>query len=392
MRQHPRHSLQIAITWIFLGTLFTFLSFTSTHAAKPVRIGVSLGLTGRYAPLAAMQQRGFRLWESDINEKGGFFGRKVELIVTDDESNSKKAKELYNKFIANDRVDMVLAPYSSGLTAAVAPIVEKAGYPMLAAGAASDKLWQQGYKNLFGVFTSASRYTIGMLNLALIHDLTTVAIVHADDPFSVSVAEGARKWAPKLGLRVVMFEKFEKGTKDLSRLAKKARQTKPALLLVAGHFNESVNMRRALKKVNWYPKAYFATIGPVLRKYREVLSSDANLSFASSLWDSKLNFPESRDFNNRFQARFGMEPSYQAATAYAAGQILSQAINSAGTLALRRVRQALYKLQIHTIIGRYGVDKTGIQVKHFPLTVQWQKGKKEIVWPIELQTAKPIIK
>ena len=81
-------------------------------------------------------------------------GRRVELIVIDDESVPAKAAEHYRRLIMSDRVDLVFSPYSSPITLAVAPIVEKAGYPMVVAGAASEKVWQQGYTSLFGLFSS----------------------------------------------------------------------------------------------------------------------------------------------------------------------------------------------------------------------------------------------
>ena len=82
-----------------------------------------------------------------------------------------------------------------------------------------------------------------------------------------------------------MFEKFKKGLRDLSALAGKTKLVNPCLVLVAGHFNESIDMREALKKIEWYPKAYFATVGPVLQKYQEILGKDANLTFANSFWE-----------------------------------------------------------------------------------------------------------
>lgn len=361
-----------------------------SQAAEPIRIGLTLGLTGKYANLAAMQERGYLLWLRDVNNKGGILGRPVKVLIEDDESTPDKAVELYRSFVSEDRVDFLFGPYSSGITAAISPIADRAGYPLVAGGASSDKIWQQGYRNIFGVYTPASRYTVGMLNLALINDLTTVAIVYADDAFSVSAGEGARKWAPKLGLKIVMFEKFKKGQRDLTDLADNAKLANPSLLIVAGHFDESVDMRLALKKIGWYPKAYFATVGPVLARYRTALGQDSDLTFASSLWEPNLKFPRSREFASRFRALYRTEPTYHAATAYAAGQILEESVKAAGTLTRDKVRQVLQDLQTYTVVGRYQVDPTGIQVKHFPLTIQWQEGKKEIVWPEEVQTAQPI--
>ncbi len=375
-----------------LAALLSLVATGAGYAAEPVRIGLSLGLTGKYAPLALMQQQGYSLWQSEINERGGLLGRPVEFIFVDDESDPAKALDLYTRLIKTDRVDLVFGPYSSGITAAVAPVVDKAAFPMLVGGAAADKIWQQGYTNVFGVFTPASRYTVGMLNLALLNDLTTIAITFASDEFSVTAAEGARKWASKLGLDVVMFQKFEKGERDLSALAEKAKLAGPALLMVAGHFDESVDMRRALKKIGWQPKAYFATIGPVLAKYRETLGADADLTFASSLWEPELNFPQSRQFAAKFRALHGVTPTYHAAEGYATGQILEAATKLAQSLEPGKLRRAFHDLETYTILGRYRVDRTGVQVKHFALIIQWQNGKKEIVWPEELATAKPILK
>ena len=108
---------------------------------------------------------------------------------------------------------------------------------------------------------------------------------------------------------------------------------------------------------------------------------------------AKGKFLGSRTFLASFRALHGInEPAYQAAIAYAAGQILEKAVDKAKSLERSKIRQALSKLETYTILGRYKVDSTGIQIKHFPLTMQWQKGKKEIVWPEEMQTAKPVFK
>ncbi len=389
---HATHLVRATMKSLCLAALLSLVATAAGYAAEPVRIGVSLGLTGKYAALAATQQRGYQLWQRDINSKGGLLGRPVQMVIIDDESKPKRAAKLYKQLMAEDRVDFVFGPYSSGITLAVAPIVEKAGYPMLTAGAASDSIWQKGYKNIFGIYAPASRYTLAMLNLAVIHDLTTVAIVYADDAFSISAAEGARKWGRRLGLEIIMFEKFKKGLRDLTYLAEKAKSSKSALVIVAGHFDESVDMRRALKNVNWYPKAYFATVGPVLPKYKETLGADSELTFVNALWEPRVKFPGSQTFLASFRAVHGVEPSYQSAIAYAAGQVLEATVNSAKSLDRKKIRQAMSKLEMYTILGRFKVDQTGIQIKHFPLALQWQKGKKEIVWPEEMQTMEPIFK
>ena len=78
-----------------------------------------------------------------------------------------------------------------------------------------------------------------------------------------------------------------------------------------------------------------------------------------------------------------MDASYHAATAYAAGQLLRAAVEQAGSVDPARVREALYTLDERSVIGRYTVDRTGMQIKRFPLIVQWQGDGKRVVWPID---------
>ena len=137
-----------------LSVFFIIFGLSSQLAAKenPIIIGGSLGLTGKYAQMSEMKHKGFRLWEEYVNREGGLLGREVKIIIRDDKSSTDTAKEIYRQFIGKGEVDLVLGPYSSGITAAVMPLLESKGYPLLASGAASDTLWQQGYQYLFGIF------------------------------------------------------------------------------------------------------------------------------------------------------------------------------------------------------------------------------------------------
>ena len=115
--------------------------------------------------------------------------------------------------------------------------------------------------------------------------------------------------------------------------------------------------------------------------------------FSTSIWEpaDSLAFPGARDFAKRFQERFGVAPSYHAATAYAAGQIFEAAIATAGSFDRVLVRKALTELDTSSVLGRFAVDQTGMQIKRFEMIVQWQRGRKEIVWPEDLRTAMPLI-
>lgn len=359
--------------------------------ASPIRIGMSLGLTGKYAVIANMQERAFRLWETTINQQGGILGRAIRLTIYDDQSDPRIAKKLYRRMIDQEQMDLLFPPYSSGLTTSILPITENSGYPLLTHGAAADSIWQKGYRYVFGVLPPASRYTLGFQEMLLMNGLTKVAVISANDTFSQNIARGAEQWAARLGMQIVFRQTVEKGTQVLDDVASQARASKAQALIMCGHFNEAINMRQAMVNIKWRPKAYWASVGPVFQSYYDHFGTAARHTFSSTQWTyyDKLPFPGSKQFYDNFKAAYDAEPSYHAASAYTAGVLLAAAIRKADGVNRGRIRDILASMDMMTLLGRYGVDRTGMQIRFFHLTIQWIDGRKEVVWPSELSTARP---
>jgi branched-chain amino acid transport system substrate-binding protein len=362
----------------------------AAFASKRIRIGVSLGITGQLKEPAAMQERAYKQWRDEVNSRGGLLGHPIELIIRDDEGSTEKALAIYRDFVANDGADIVFGPYSSEITAAIAKTVDAAGYPMLAAGASADEIWRQGYHNIFGMWTPASRYTQGILRQAHEAGLTSIAILYASDSFSTEIAAGTRKWGPYLKLKIVLDEGYAKNSSDLADEIRRAQTSGAELVVIAGHLNEAIQAKLALRQIGWVPRAFFATVGPALPVWSTLVADPADVTFATSIWEPNDSFPHSRDFAAAFEKRYGVAASYHAATAYAAGEILEAAINAAGTTERGKVREALINLDTYTVLGRFAVDSTGIQVKRLDMLIQWQNGQKEIVWPEEIRTRPPV--
>lgn len=383
--------MKIVIT-LFLF-FFSFIATTTASGESAITIGVSLSLTGKYARMGDMQLKAYRLWEHATNQDGGILGKSVRILVADDQSEKVKAEKIYKDYIQHHKVDFVFGPYSSALTEIVAPIVEKHKYPMLVSGAASDHIWENGYQYIFGMWTPASRYVIGFLELLVSYNIDDIAIITADDSFSFGIAKGTKLWADRLGLNVIYIEKFKKGTRNLEYYVNIARQKGVRVLITTGHFNEALDTKKAFKAIGWEPELFFATVGPIFHEYYDQLQCDAERVFSISIWEPhpQLNYPGAQAFTRDFIEKYHINPTYHAATAFAAGEILVQAIEKIGSIDREKVREILSAMSTYSIIGRYGVDRTGLQIKRFPLCIQWQNGRKEIVWPEALSTAKPLI-
>jgi branched-chain amino acid transport system substrate-binding protein len=361
----------------------------ASGADTPLRIGVSLGLTGRYAPMAAMQEQGFRLWAEQQNQAGGLLGRQVKLLVRDDAGDPATARSRYEEFILKDRVDFLFAPYSSELTQAVASLAEKHGYPLVASGATSDALWDAGNPLLLGLFVPASRYAQGFLELLLQQGITRLALLTFPGMFPEELARGAQSWAGRLGQQALLVRRVNGPAPDLASAVAEARASGAEALLVFGYSSDAEAARRAVEAAGWRPRAFFATVGPSLESYGENLGGMAEGSFSSSHWEPGLPYPGAAGFTRDFGATYRRKPSYHAAGAFAAGQLLTQAVEKAGSTERRRVAEALLALDTTTILGRYAVNRQGVQARHFPVVVQWQSGRKVVVWPRELAAAVP---
>jgi len=96
---------------LFVSTLLLSLCCALTaSASEPIRIGISLGLTGRHAEISGLQAKSFRLWEQDVNKRGGIIGRPVKLSITDNRSDPVRARMDVERMINEERVDLIFPP------------------------------------------------------------------------------------------------------------------------------------------------------------------------------------------------------------------------------------------------------------------------------------------
>src|SRR5262249_31531983 len=95
----------------------------SGKAEEPIRIGFGMALTG---PLAANGKSALlaqKIWEEDVNAKGGLLGRPVKLIYYDDQSNPSTVPGIYTKLLDVDKVDLVVGGYGTNMVAPALPVM-----------------------------------------------------------------------------------------------------------------------------------------------------------------------------------------------------------------------------------------------------------------------------
>ena len=116
------------------------------ESLNPIRIGATVSLSGRFSEPSAMVRDGYRLWEKQINQRGGLLGRPVELVVYDDRSEPETTYQRYQQLIHQDRVDLVFSPYGTPLTLQASQVCEARQMVMLACAASGKAIWNRGYR------------------------------------------------------------------------------------------------------------------------------------------------------------------------------------------------------------------------------------------------------
>ncbi|MBC8264143.1 MAG: amino acid ABC transporter substrate-binding protein [Anaerolineales bacterium] len=386
---------------------------------KTITIGYTASLTGSLEVSAGRQAKGLKLWMEQVNEAGGVVLSdgtivKFKAATYDDESNKERVQELYTRLATEDNADLLISPYSSGLTAAAAVISEQYGKVMITTGAASDEAYKQGYTQIFQIYTPASRYMVGAVDLLAHLDpsVKKIAVVHENDKFSTDVANATQEYAGSKGYEIVLFEGYDSATTDFGPFINKIVDSGAEAIMGGGHFMDGSTFARQAYEKGVDIKFFAILVAPPEPDFAQ-LGEAAYGIIGPSQWEPLAAFtaesakeaglewygPSAEYFIQTYEAAYDEEPSYHSAGGYAAGVILQKAIEDADSTDSAAIKAALDKMQVLTFYGGIKFDITpeahGLQIGHSMVYIQWQKDgagnlMKQVVWPLEGATAETI--
>src|SRR5262245_30064730 len=110
-----QHVVRAVDTVLVFGSVM--LSISLAMSDPPIRIGLSLALTGAGAAPSKVINIALEMWRDDINARGGLLGRPVELVIYDDQSTPANVPGIYTKLITLDKVELLLGPYATNFVA-----------------------------------------------------------------------------------------------------------------------------------------------------------------------------------------------------------------------------------------------------------------------------------
>jgi branched-chain amino acid transport system substrate-binding protein len=379
----------------FYGFLTIALVLSFGHfaqaAKKEIKLGCAISFTGGKSRSGKLYRDAYDMAVEQVNKKGGVkVGNdtyQLKIVYYDDKSDSTESSKLVEKLIAEDKVDFLLGPYSSGITIPDSLIAQRYKVPMIEGGGASGKIFSRGNKYIFGTLPPAGQYFKSTLEMLKTFSPApkTIAILYADDKFDVSVAEGTSELANEMGFSVVLHEKYAEGATDFNSILTKIKASGVEVALLAGHTEESLNFTQQAKELNVSPKLISMTVGPSEADFRKSLGKDAEYIYGVASWSTQMNFigylfNDTKEFVKLFKEKFNYDPDYHNASGIADVAIFKDAIERAGTLDKEKVRAAIAATNLSTIYGRVQFSDNG-QIKGTSVVLQILGGEIYQVYP-----------
>lgn len=369
-------------------------------SGKPLRIGISLSLTGEFADPGKAAKLGYELWQETANAKGGVKGRQVELKIVDDASSPDQVVTNYQNLITRDKVDLVFGPFSSLLTLPASKVAARHRYAFLEPAGGGPKIFAQNLNNLFFVQPAPVVYQGDVfadyiLSLPAADRPKTAAYPTLDDPFAEPIVNHVKERFEDANIKTVFdVEKYPAETTDLTPLMTKIAAKKPDIVVHGTQSEDAYLGIRAMVQLKWAPKWLYMSNGansPV--DFPEnVGAQNVNGVFSSGDWFPGSKAHGSDGFVAAYIKKYGGDVTKIDNTsieAYSCGLLVEQVAEKVGKVDNATIIETLHSGVWRTPVGDLSWDSSGAPQGSYIL-VQWIDGKLTPVYPAASAQRSPV--
>jgi branched-chain amino acid transport system substrate-binding protein len=361
---------------------------SSAHAQSPVKIGFSMALTGGLSPNGRPGLIAMKIWEADINARGGLLGRPVQLVYYDDQSNPSNVPGIYTKLLDFDKVDLVVGPYATNMVAPAMPVIIQRN--MLFTGLYGfDVNSEFHYPRYFSFMPTGpdSRKALSQGFFDVARSINpkpeTVAIVAADAEFSRNAADGARANAQAAGLKIIYDKTYPPSTVDFTSILRAVQATNADIVYVASYPIDTVGMVRAAKELGLKAKQFGGSmVGLQTTSIKTQLGPLLNGIVTFDFWlpAPSMQFPGVLDLLMKYQEKAVGEGVdrlgyVMAPTAYAQMQVIAEAVEGTKSLDAAKLAEYIHHHEFATVAGNISFTEFGEWKQPRILTVQFQHVK-----------------
>ncbi len=369
-----------------------------TANAAPIKIGISLSLSGDFSSDGQAFQQGYQLWADTVNASGGLLGRQVTLDIVSDASSPDQVQTNYQKLITVDKVDLVFGPFSSLLTKPASVVADRYGYAMVEGAGGAPSVFNRGLKNVFDVslpiLTNLDSFTDYILALPAGQRPTSVAYATEDDPFTQPQVDRAKELFEKAGLKTASYQVYPAETTDFNPIADKLIASKAQVVVVGTFLPDLTAFIQRFKQQHYNPQAMIATNGPDLGdNFLKAIGGapSAEGIMVANGWYATANNPGNADFVKAYIAKYGGTAdgiNGDAAEGYSVGQVVQQVVEKIQSLDNAKIIAELHSGDTFTCIqGPVKFDDVGENIAAKAFLFQWQQGKYIPVYPASAAAA-----
>ena len=398
-----RKTLSFVSTMMLVLMVFTACggqTARSTQSQGPIKIGVSLSLSGDFSADGMAFQQGYELWRDTINKHGGLLGRQVKLDIVSDASSTQQVAANYQKLITVNKDDLILGPYSTLLTKPASQVANSYGYTMLEGAGGGSSVFDKGLHNVFDVSLPVANNLVSfaqyILTLPAAQRPKTATYATQDDPFTQPQVDLARQLLSKGGVRTVSYQVYPVSTTNYTPIIAKVISSNAQLDVFGTYLPDITAFIQAFKQQHYNPMALVATSGPDQGDQftKAVGVGNANGVFVPNGWYPQATTPGNATMVKAYLAKYGGTADAigaDIAEAYSVGQVLEQAVNK-----VHSINNAALIKELHSgdtfdsVQGPVTFDSTGQNISAKSFLFQWQQGALLPVYPTNAAKASPL--
>ncbi len=329
----------------------------ATVQAETVKIGINVPLTGFAAADGKSALTGAELAVEQANAAGGVNGKKVELVIYDDQASPKEAVPIAQKLIEKDKVVVGISGSYSGATRAAAGIFQEAGVPYISAYAIHPDITRAGN---FVFRTSFVGLVEGRAGAKLVANLgkKKVAIITLKNDFGKSLAAGFRDAAKKLGLEVVSEYEYSIKDRQFGPIVSKVKSDKPDVIYASGYFFTAGPLVAQLRAAG-ITVPIIGQEGYDSQKFIEIAGPASEGVIITTSLDRDSPVPETKDFIAGFEKKAGHKVDMVAASGHTAVKVAIAALKKAGTTDKKAIRDAIAATHLTASTGTISFNGLG---------------------------------
>jgi branched-chain amino acid transport system substrate-binding protein len=378
-------------------------SSSSGGSSKPILIGASLSLTGDFSADGIAYERGYELWEHDVNAHGGIDGRKVQLIILNDNSSPTQVDTNYTDLITVKHVNLTFGPFSSLLTAPAAEVAHRYGFAFIEGAGGSPLVFSEKLPNVFDVSLPVANELDPFANwidsLPASQRPTTAAYPMANDPFATPQVQRVQGIMQAAGIRTVYSKIFPEEEPDYLPNADIVAGDKPeAVVLGSTDVPTVASFMHGFEQQHYNPKVFVAAAGP--DQGQSFLSAVGGAGNADGMmvpdaWYPGYDNATSKTMVAEYVQKYGGSASdvnADVAEAYSVGEVTEQAVKATGGTTGSKIIAYLHSgVTLSSVQGPVKFNSLGENIKAIAFIFQWQNGKFVQVLPVGAQGSVPIL-